>query len=177
MTDITYYEKVLRIIREGGSPEAVATRIINLRRGAFAKRVSRPPSKTTTEIAALFPGQFLETKEMCRQAIHKRFNTARRMLEDEDAKWRIDKVEPGLIRITRLRHGEAYQRDVKSAKVYEIASLRVGESKIAEHIKSTRSTGALGTNHKISARRLLGNDSADWRLRSTNQGVRITRIA
>lgn len=177
MTDIPYREKVLRILRAGGPPEALVDAIVAIRVSAFARRMTRPPAALTKDIAGLFPEQFVETVEQCRQTIHGRMKTAREILKNPDARWRVDKVSDGVIRITRMEDGAKYERGVLSLAVLEIAALHVGDSKIAEHIKSVRGKGQMGTNTKIAARRFLGNDAADWSVRSTSQGVRVTRIA
>jgi hypothetical protein len=59
----------------------------------------------------------------------------------------------------------------------ELSQLKeVGDSKIFTTVKVTRGKGAIQTNDKLQAKRILGEPTAEWTMKATQLGVRVTRI-
>ncbi len=173
-------EAYLVACRKGFGPTETARAVIE----AYL-RVPVPPetiedwrlSPITRACAKLEPGQFVDVAGQPIQAIRARFHTARRLLGRPNAVFICESLSSGKVRVRRLEDGVRYHRNPwLNPKAVELASLKPGESKIAESLKTVRGKGSMGGNAKVAARKLLDNFRADWTVRMTTRGVRLTRL-
>lgn len=140
-------------------------------------RVSGFVSDETRKLAALEVGRHVIVVPQPFQSLRGRMATARKIMDNPDAKWKCETVAEG-IKITRTIDGARFWRDpTKNAKAVEMAEMKAGERKIAKTILTAKGHGQMGTNTKIAARKILDCPTADWSVKTTERGILLTRIA
>ena len=155
--------------------EAVLRAFIAAERMAF--REDGRISETAKELAAMKVGDAILTGPCATQTIRGRMVTARTLMDNPDAMWTSRTQSDGRIQVTRTTDGRRPVSGVAISPItLEIAAMAPGESKIGVAIKAVGTVDSLGTNHKAKARRMLGQADADWTVRSTTKGVRVTRV-
>lgn len=173
-------EAYLRAVRSGSDPSEVVKVIVIAYLGAPVEVLNpNDPrlSPVTKKLLTLRVGQHIDVVAQPLQSIRQRFKTVANLTQNLKIVFRCETQKNGKVRITRQPDGERYSRDPrKNPKAAELASLKVGESIIAKTLKSTRGVGQMGSNTKISARKILGNPYADWSVETTIKGVRLTRL-
>lgn len=140
-----------------------------------ATRVDGRISKESRELSALEVGRSITVKPQPFQSLRGRMATARKLMDNEEARWKCETVPEG-IKVTRTIDGQSYHRDpMKNKKAVELSEMKVGERRIAKQILTTRGKGQMGTNTKIAARKILDCPTADWTVCTDPRGVLITR--
>lgn len=143
--------------------------------GRFVKRDKRSYSPQTHKLAEMKVGDVVTFYPQPFQSLRGRMKSARELMKNEDAQWTL-RMDGNDIVCERLDDGAPLRKVSKSEKVQELASLKPGESIISKTILSVRSKGQLSSNNKIMARRVLNDEKADWTVKQTNKGVRLTRL-
>lgn len=143
---------------------------------------SRGMSETTKILMSLRPGQIAVVPNQAAQSIRGRMKTARVQMGVPDAVWRTWKAPDGRRMAKRLPNGsqaEVRLPEEHSAKSHELFGIKLGESIVSEHwsVPPGQKRTQIGNNHKVAARKLLGNPMADWRMSTMANGkVKIRRI-
>lgn len=103
-----------------------------------------------------------------------RMTTARRRMNNPDAKWQILTYDDHYI-IMRLPDGVKPSRDPRGNKYARfLADMALGETKFGGEL--FKDTHDLVLSRKILARKLLGQPHANWKSWSIPGGVNIKRI-
>ena len=143
-----------------------------------AKRVDGRISPLTRRLAGLAVGASFEFTGQSLNVIRQRFDMARELMGNPDAKWRCETLPDKTVRIERLADGSRYYRDpLKNPKVRELISLKVGETVVSKTLTTVRGKGQMGGNTKVQARKALNSPKADWTVKQHGDRVRLTRIA
>jgi hypothetical protein len=108
--------------------------------------------------------------------VHAYMKTARSLMGNEMATWTCHSLSGGLTEIKRIPDGAKPVRDpLNNPVARELASMTLGESKISTTMRVQRNPLPHATRTR--ARQILKNDDAQWSVRCTTKGVRVTRIA
>lgn len=130
-------------------------------------------SPSTRAMAALEPGQKIPVEVAAVQILRSRMKTARKLMENSEARWAVHATGVGTYLVTRLKDGEAPRRDPwHNQRAAFLAQLKPGQKALASGFKNRAS---MSTNLKVAARRLLENNTADWRAWTTARGVMVER--
>lgn len=130
---------------------------------------------STRTLAAMQPEDVREIECSAPNALRSNMGTARALMGNPDARWSMDLIRPGLYRVERLQDGAVPRRNpYNNKKALELAGTPLNGAKTCVHIKAPRDVAA---STKVQARRILGDDNADWRVRTTRYGAQVTRIA
>ena len=170
------------IWRKGSSdPTETVRAVVEAYMGAAApllaaRKVDKRTAPFVGAVAKLKVGEYLDIPMQPLQSVRQRFKTVMRVAQNENLKFSTQVRNDGTVRITRNPDGSRYFRSpFRNVKAVEMASLKPGSSIISRTLTSTRSKGAMGSETKITARRILGNPEADWSVKMTTKGVRLTR--
>lgn len=140
-----------------------------------ARRIGPRISQESRQMAGLEIGESVVVPAQTFQSIRNRMTTARKLMENDDAKWRCEATEGG-ITITRTVDGARWWRDpTRNEKAVELAAMAPGDKRIAKTIKTLKGRGQMGTNTKIAARKILEDPAADWAAQTTAKGILIHR--
>lgn len=128
-------------------------------------------------MACLEPGESVKTPSVFHSTFQAAKRMARKRIGSDTAKWSSQVCDDGVIirreadawcpRSTEARAGSAAQF---------LASMKIGDSRIAPRAEFRNVHHALTNTRKASARKLLGDPDANWVSRMTNHGVRVTRV-
>lgn len=141
------------------------------------KRDDSRVSPTSRALAALAVGDKVTLANTAPVLVRHLCPTARALMGNNDATWRMRALPCGGVEATRLADGQDpnAKDPTRNAKAVELASLAVGQFKTGVHIKSVRGAGSVNQSDKTAARKILGNPQADWKTETLNRGVRILR--
>ena len=108
------------------------------------------------------------------QVFRCRMRTARRFMENPDARWSAKAINTREVRVRRLPDGATPEADPwDTPRVVFLAKLVVGKPTLAPLYKNRQS---MSHGTKMSARKLLGNPDAEWTAKTTPKGVVVTRV-
>lgn len=142
-----------------------------------AKLYKRNYAKATHQLAEMKIGEVIEVDAQPLQSIRQRMVSARQIMNNPDAIWN---TERNGLKVTIVRNEDnaqvRYFDPGKNPKVAEMVRMKPGDSIISAAQTSTRGAGQMGSNSKIMARRYLHDPEADWTVRMTTKGIRLTRI-
>lgn len=128
----------------------------------------------TKQMAALKIGEEAIFPPVPRSVMFARAVTARKLMNNPDARWDIRLDYSNHIVCTRRADGSAYQYDpTRNPITVFIASIPLGESKTTTELNRN----SLSTHYKLGARKILKCPTANWKCRTTNKGIKITRIS
>lgn len=137
-----------------------------------AKRTSRPFSPQTVALSRMAVGDTITLTGSSRTTAHQRLRYAREIMGNPDAVWTMRTV-PGGVEVTRLDDGAEVVGIVHAPAAKALAAMQVGESRIMNEHGMLPRDGY----YKTAARRVLKDENANWTMRVTTKGLRITRIA
>lgn len=141
---------------------------------------SRDPSRgqqiaaSTRAMAGMAVGDEIEIRALAPQNIRCNMLTARKISGIPTSTWQMELIEPGRYKVRRLANGARPMRQaLQNPKALKLAAIPLG----AEHaVASFRNAKDVQAHYKAIARLLLGEPAAQWKARTTPQGVMVRRI-
>lgn len=141
-----------------------------------ARAIREPKHNTAPEtrmLAAMAIGEVQEFPPADNSLYRSRMITARKLMENPDATWRVLRHRDGQpVRIKRIHDG---QRDYKATpdnpRAVFLAALPVGLPTFTDLFERR-----IEMWYKLTARRILGSDDANWRLQCVQGRARVTRL-
>lgn len=169
-------------VRSGAGPSDVVAAVVEAYiqaandLGALLPPIKRQRqvSSSTRTIAALSPGERAVVHGIVAGQLVRHYATARRILGNPDAMWSSATQPDQSVVVTRNEDGCNLRDPRRNAKAMELAGMAVGQSRISATIV-TASTGSVHLA-KRQARRILGDPTAQWSVKATTRGMRVTRL-
>lgn len=129
----------------------------------------------TRKLIAMPIGAIEVFRAVAPQVMRSRMKTARAKMHNPNARWAIHTMPDFRISVKRLEDGASYHHDPRRNKrACFLASLRIDETQITKILRNRQS---LSTNLKIAARKILGKDNADWKAKTVDRGIAVTRTS
>jgi hypothetical protein len=132
-------------------------------------------SPNTIAISRMEVGDLISLRAAAQSSVRNVFATARRIMENPDARWATSKAERGVFEVRRLPDGMIGRDPRRNTLAVELAALEIGDSQVFKVDNYTRHRSAYQVA-KNQARRILGDDGADWSYKITSKGARVVRI-
>lgn len=130
---------------------------------------------TTVAIMELEVGRSIEVEANCKANLHGQFKSIRRRTNNEDLKWRVEQIKPGLWRVERRGDG-SYNKGkspTRNPKAVWLASIPINGHKVFEGEKAFE---IINDFTKNKARAVLDNNEAEWKAKTIPDGIQVTRI-
>lgn len=131
---------------------------------------------STLRIYEMEVGDIIEVEATCKANLHGQFKTIRQKTGIDDLKWKTEQVRPGVWRIERRPNGSynLFKRPEHNPKAMFLAEIPLGEWRKFPGVKEPNRINTDFTKNK--ARAILKDNTADWRARTIDGVVEITRI-
>lgn len=146
---------------------------LRMRRGS-ASRTGKSQFRighTTSVLMAMKIGESVEVEPITKGAMTCARRTARKHMGNPYAVWWTQTQEDGLVRVTRAPDGSPPHAKYHNPAVYELAAMRLGETRILTTLK-----GKMHNGIKVHARKVMDDAGAQWRcLNLANGDVRCER--
>lgn len=147
------------------------------KRRGWGKRAHPFVTSGTTELLmSLKIGDSVEVEPIHRSNLSSARATARRKLNAQGI-WRSEKLDNGMMRITRMQDGSNPRVPKTNPVTLRISQLRVGEFFDIHDTTGMTNRGYLADGQKLRARQLMGNLQANWKCeRLSFGGLRCRRV-
>ena len=133
---------------------------------------------TTEEIMHMEVGATMEVEATCKANIHGQFNTARKKLDNPDAKWKIEPISHMLWRVERVPDGSYVKRKdpKRNGKALFLAEIPLRRKRLFPE-RLPKCNHLVNGFTKDRAREILQDPNADWKGRTIASGhISVTRI-
>lgn len=172
----------LAAVRASQGPSSVVEAIVRAYLDQAVAAKSATPIKraggvspNTLEIARMQIGDVIALRAAAQSSVRNTFVTARRIMKNPDARWATARAKGGLFEIRRLPDGMIGRDPRRNALAVELSELEVGDSRVFAVANYTKHRSAYQVA-KNQARRILGDETADWAYKITSKGARVSRI-
>jgi hypothetical protein len=170
-------------VRRGDGPGAVVAAVARSYMAAAAPATGLAPlrrkgsiSHVSASLAEMAVGDTLVFKHVDASNLTRYFQTARRAMNAPDAKWTASTQPDRSVRVRRNPDGFSGRDPARNALAVELAGMAVGASQLCSSRREmVQGGGGVWQNAKRQARRILDDPSANWSIRTTSKGPRITR--
>lgn len=165
-------------IKPSGSLERVAERTVTAYLQGYARVATGNRMKQSTlDLMALDVGETCIIETRYRQLVYGQTKTARRKLENSDLRYHVEQIRPDAWEVRRIPDGtwDRARDPAKSVKGSWLAALPLdGPGRI--HPTAKAACDIITSNNKSKARLILGVPEADWKSKTTEEGVTVKRI-
>jgi hypothetical protein len=131
---------------------------------------------STLRLYEMEVGDIIEVEATCKANLHGQFKTIRQKTGNDQLKWKCEQISPGKWRVERRENGtsQMFKRPYHNPKAVFLAEIPVGEWRPFPLAKEPNRINTDFTKNK--ARAILEDNNADWRARTREGVVEITRI-